>query len=147
MLSCSIWFSAPSFWIGGGLESRCMGRVYGADGARHHPHRISHHFMSGFVSLHYSKWNDALRIQSNVRFYRPTYPDLMTSRGVPSAQHCYRTNYVKIAMIQRWQDHLIQDQRGCDILISYCRMYCEVLSVAIVNTWFCSCSHNSRCTW
>jgi len=33
MLSCSIWFSAPSFWMGGGLESRCIGRVYGADGA------------------------------------------------------------------------------------------------------------------
>jgi len=33
MLSCSIWFSAPSFWVGGGLESRCVGRVYGADGA------------------------------------------------------------------------------------------------------------------
>ena len=39
MLSCSILFSAPSFWMGGGLESRCVGRVYGADGARHHPHR------------------------------------------------------------------------------------------------------------
>jgi len=40
MLSCSIWFSAPNFWMGGGLESRCVGRVYGADGAvRHHPHR------------------------------------------------------------------------------------------------------------
>jgi len=40
MLSCSIWFSAPSFWIGG-LESRCVGRVYGADGAvRHHPHKL-----------------------------------------------------------------------------------------------------------
>ena len=37
MLSCSIWFSAPSFWIGGGLESRCVGRVYGAYGAVHHP--------------------------------------------------------------------------------------------------------------
>jgi hypothetical protein len=37
MLSCSIWFSAPSFWMGGGLEGRCVGRVYGADGAvRHH---------------------------------------------------------------------------------------------------------------
>jgi len=34
MLRCSIWFSAPSFWTGGGLESRCVGRVYGADGAR-----------------------------------------------------------------------------------------------------------------
>ena len=33
MLSCSIWFSAPSFWLGGGLESCCVGRVYGADGA------------------------------------------------------------------------------------------------------------------
>ena len=30
MLSCSIWFSAPGLWMGG---------VYGADGARHHPHR------------------------------------------------------------------------------------------------------------
>jgi len=30
MLSCSIWFSAPSFWMDGGRESRC---VYGADGA------------------------------------------------------------------------------------------------------------------
>jgi len=42
MLSCSIWFSAPSFWMDGGLESSCVGRVYGADGAvrlaRHHPH-------------------------------------------------------------------------------------------------------------
>jgi len=33
MLSCSIWFPAPSFWMGGGLESRYVGRVYGADGA------------------------------------------------------------------------------------------------------------------
>jgi hypothetical protein len=39
MSSCSIRFSAPSFWMGGGLESRCVGRVYGADGAQHHPHR------------------------------------------------------------------------------------------------------------
>jgi len=39
MLSYSIWFSAPSFWMGGGLESRCVCRVYGVDGARHHPHR------------------------------------------------------------------------------------------------------------
>jgi len=33
MLSCSVWFSATSFWMVGGLESRCVGRVYGADGA------------------------------------------------------------------------------------------------------------------
>ena len=33
-------FSAPNIWMGGGLESRCVGRVYGADGAtRQHPHR------------------------------------------------------------------------------------------------------------
>ena len=31
MLSCSVWFSVPSFWMGGGLESRCVDRVYGAD--------------------------------------------------------------------------------------------------------------------
>jgi len=34
MLSCSIRFSAQSFWMGGGLESRCVGRVYGADDLR-----------------------------------------------------------------------------------------------------------------
>jgi len=44
-LSCSIWFSAPSFWIGGGLDSRCVGRVCGADVAVRHPHRTpGHHF-------------------------------------------------------------------------------------------------------
>jgi len=38
MLSCSVWFCALSMCMGGGLESRCVGRVYGADGARHvHP--------------------------------------------------------------------------------------------------------------
>jgi len=41
MLNSNIWFSAPSLWMGGGVESRCVGRVYGADGAvrRHHLHR------------------------------------------------------------------------------------------------------------
>ena len=33
ILSCTIWFSATSFWMGGGLENRCVGRVYGAVGA------------------------------------------------------------------------------------------------------------------
>jgi len=33
MLSCSIWFSGPSFLMGGAIENRCLGRVYGADGA------------------------------------------------------------------------------------------------------------------
>jgi len=42
MLSCSIWFPAPSFWIGGGLESRRIGHVYGADGAVwHYPEHCS----------------------------------------------------------------------------------------------------------
>ena len=30
MLSCSLWFSVSSFWMGGGFESRCVGCVYGA---------------------------------------------------------------------------------------------------------------------
>ena len=38
-MSYSIWFYVPSLWMGGGLESRFVGRVYGADGAVHHPHR------------------------------------------------------------------------------------------------------------
>jgi len=58
MLSCSIWFSALSFWMGGGLESRCVGRVYGADGvvrvARHHPQR-THDLRSGSQDHHPSK--------------------------------------------------------------------------------------------
>jgi len=42
MLCCSIWFSAPSFWMGGGLESCCMGHVYSADGAMHGNVRTAH---------------------------------------------------------------------------------------------------------
>jgi len=36
MLSCSVWSSAPSFWMGVGPDSRCVGRVYGLDGAVHY---------------------------------------------------------------------------------------------------------------
>jgi len=56
MLSCSMWFSGPSFWIGGGLESRCVGRVYGSDGAVAwlHPHR-THDLRSGSQDHHPSK--------------------------------------------------------------------------------------------
>jgi len=58
MLSCSLWFSAPSFWMGGGRESRCVGRVYGAGGAvrvaRQHPHR-KHDLRSGSHDHHPSK--------------------------------------------------------------------------------------------
>jgi len=47
LFSCSIWFSAPSFWMGGGLESRCVGRVYGADGAvrGRKPYAATQHLM------------------------------------------------------------------------------------------------------
>ena len=48
MLSCSIWFSAPSLWIDGGLENRCVGRVYGADGA---VRRIQLHATYYFIML------------------------------------------------------------------------------------------------
>jgi len=50
MLSCSIWFSVPSFWMCSGLESRCIGRVYGADGAWH-----AHVLHSGSQDHHPSK--------------------------------------------------------------------------------------------
>ena len=54
MLSCSIWFSAPSLWNDGGLDSRCVGRVYGADGAvRQNPHR-THDLRSGSQDHHTS---------------------------------------------------------------------------------------------
>ena len=46
MLSCSVWFSAPSFWMGGGLECCCVGRVYSADGAvQHHPQVAAYGFL------------------------------------------------------------------------------------------------------
>jgi len=58
MLSCSIWFSAPSFWMGGSLDSRYVGCVYGADGAvqlaRHHPHS-THYLCNGSQDHHPSK--------------------------------------------------------------------------------------------
>jgi len=40
--------------MGGGLESCCVGRVYGADGERHHPHR-THDLRSGSQDHHPSK--------------------------------------------------------------------------------------------
>jgi len=52
MLSSSVWFSAPNFWMGGGLESRCVGRVYGADGAVRGTIRTVH---SGSQDHHPSK--------------------------------------------------------------------------------------------
>ena len=40
MLSCSIWFSVPNLWMRGGLESQCVGRVYGVVGAYGFLHRV-----------------------------------------------------------------------------------------------------------
>jgi len=54
MLSPSIWFSAPSFRMGGGLERRRVGRVYGADGAVHHLH-CTHKPHGGSQDHHPSK--------------------------------------------------------------------------------------------
>jgi len=55
MLSCSIWFSAPSFWMGGGLDRHCVICVCGADGAaRHRPHH-THDLRSGSQDHHPSK--------------------------------------------------------------------------------------------
>ena len=55
MLSYSRWFSAPILWIGGGLESRCVGRVCGADGAVHHPHLMQQgDFIDVFLARHVS---------------------------------------------------------------------------------------------
>jgi len=54
MFSCSIWFSALSFWMGGGLESRCLGRVCGVDGAVHRPH-CTHDLRNGSQDHHPSK--------------------------------------------------------------------------------------------
>jgi len=56
MLSCSIWFYAPGFWKGGGLESQRVGRVYGADGAvRRHSTIRTHDPRSSSQDQHPSK--------------------------------------------------------------------------------------------
>ena len=41
--------------MGGGLESRCVGRVYGADGTVHHPHPKHDIHSSSFQDHHPSK--------------------------------------------------------------------------------------------
>ena len=73
MLSCSIWFSALSFWMGGGLESRCVGRVR----AVHHPHR-THDLRSGSQDHHPSKTSVQKTICCNSTSNAPddgrTYP-------------------------------------------------------------------------
>ena len=77
MLSCSVWFSAPSFWTGGGLESRCVGRVCGADVSWQHSHR-THDLHSGSQDHHPSKNSVQKTIRcnstSNVPDDRRMYP-------------------------------------------------------------------------
>ena len=55
MLRCSVWFSALSFWMGGGLESRCAGRVCGVDGAVRQKQHRTHNLCSGSQDHHPSK--------------------------------------------------------------------------------------------
>ena len=69
MLSCSVWFSAPSFWMGGGLESRCVGRVYGADGAVHGTIRTVHIIHT--VHLVASSWHFKLFHEEDARSNNP----------------------------------------------------------------------------
>jgi len=80
MLSCSVWFSAPSFWMGGGLECRSVGRVYGADGAVHHLHR-THDLRSGTQDHHPSKNSVQKTIRCNSKSNAPDdgrmYPNML----------------------------------------------------------------------
>jgi len=92
MLSCSIWFSVPSFWMDGALDSRCVVCVYGADGAvrRHHPHR-THDLRSGSQDHHPSKLSSWIKLvfhfisftfllfMRNVLYITPTCFHLITS--------------------------------------------------------------------
>jgi len=48
MLSCSIRFTAPSLWMGGGLERRCVGRVYPTRPAYNKKINL-HHFCTRFL--------------------------------------------------------------------------------------------------
>ena len=100
MLSCSIWFSAPRFWMGGGLESCCVGRVYAADGAvaRQHPHRI-HDLSSGSQDHQPSKNSVQKTICCNSKSNAPDdvrmYPTLLCWR-----RHFSATIYIFVTW--RW---------------------------------------------
>jgi len=58
ILCCTIWFSASNFWMGGGLDSRCVGRVYCADGAMHGNFRTTHttHAAARKTTTHPKTW-------------------------------------------------------------------------------------------
>ena len=64
--------------MGGGLESRCVGRVYGGDGAVHLLHQvgISHYFnwyLLFFLDDCLLSWLDWNRFQSIIRRYNHMY--------------------------------------------------------------------------
>jgi len=84
MLSCSIWFPAPSLWLGSGPESCCVGRVYGVDGAaQHHPHRT--HDLRSSSQDHYPAINSVqeticCNLTSNAPDDGPMYPKYVELR-------------------------------------------------------------------
>ena len=97
MFSCSIWFSAPNFWMGAGLESRYVGRVYGADGAsRHHPHR-KYDLCRGSQDHHPSKNSVQKTICCNSTFNSPD-----------DGRMCVRCGWCRA----RYQPHLTHDLRS-----------------------------------
>ena len=68
MLSCRIWFSAPSFWMGGG-ESCCVGCVYGAES--HGTIRTIHTTYATAQDNHPSKNSDQKTICYNSKSNAP----------------------------------------------------------------------------
>ena len=61
--------------MGGGLESSCVGHVYGADGAaRHHQVGISNYFMFPHVHGSSSKWtHSVVKLKPVCTFYMGTF--------------------------------------------------------------------------
>ena len=72
-MSCSIWFCAPSFWMGGGPENRCVGRVYGADGSMAHSHKFTHN----------SKWQTVYSVEEMASFALISSPLHLFRSAVP----------------------------------------------------------------
>jgi len=69
MLSCSIRFSVPSFWLGGGLESRCISRVYDVDVTVHQV-GISSYFMRKMQGQTTLKYTGNLCIPNGVTYWK-----------------------------------------------------------------------------
>ena len=73
MLSCNIWFSAPSFWMGGGLVCRVCGADVAVRLARQHPH--SH----GTIRTVHTTYTAALKTT--------THPKTRCRKPYVAAQH------------------------------------------------------------